>query len=182
MDSKKTLKEITINEEMRKKLKEPFGFLFKDIKEITNKFDLTNKKIFVVGDISVLNLIKLGKKNIKAFCNIYDHKTKRKRISFLSKFFLPNPSCVCKNPAGKITIDLMENLDTCIKKGGNLLVKGEEDLAALYLFTKLDKAQIVLYGQPKKGIVLTFCNLKTKKRANSILHSLEDEIYEYKKE
>ncbi len=163
---------FTINDEIRKQLKKPFGKVYPELDEKL----LKNKKIFAVGDVCVLKAIK---KNIPVFCNIYDYKSKR--IEFPEYRLLPKPDYTCRNKAGTISNDLIEKLRICIKNGGNLLVRGEEDLASLYLFSRLNKG-IVIYGQPDQGIVITECNEKTKKKAMSILHSLENEIYKNKEE
>jgi uncharacterized protein (UPF0218 family) len=54
------------------------------------------------------------------------------------------------------------------KKNARIYVHGEEDMAALYAIARA-KGKIVLYGQPKKGIVAVKVGIKEQTKAESLL-------------
>jgi uncharacterized protein (UPF0218 family) len=148
--------EIKISEELRKKLKKPLGKLVKnrDLKKFFKSLRQKKLKIIAVGDVTGKKLIEAG---ISPDLWIYDGKEMRKKV----KWEIPLPTHYAKNPRGKITESLQKAIDDAIKtKNSRVFVDGEEDLSALYCLLKFNA--LILYGQPKKGIVAVYPSKKPK--------------------
>ncbi len=160
--------EIKISEKTRKKLKKPLGTLVKnqDLEKFLKKLkrlkhERKKLKIIAVGDVTGKKLVEFG---IIPDLWIYDGKEMRKKV----KWKIPVPTHYAKNPRGKITESLQKAIENAIKiKNSRIFVEGEEDLAALYCLLKF-KA-LVLYGQPKKGIVAVHPSKKNLQKIKSIL-------------
>jgi uncharacterized protein (UPF0218 family) len=54
-------------------------------------------------------------------------------------------------------------------------VEGEEDLAPLYAHLLAPIGSIVVYGQPRQGVVVQLTSLATKERCRRLLESFEVE-------
>lgn len=163
-----------ITENAKKILKKPQGKLFKNISSLLPSLK-PNKKIIAIGDIVTISLIKCG---ILPFISVFDFKTKRKDLNKREKnFILKNISHFrkIKNNAGTISINLLNEAKKLLKKGGSLLIEGEEDLSALAFMLFADKNFYIIYGQPEKGVVLINCSKKTQRKAKKLL-SLFNEI------
>jgi hypothetical protein len=150
---------MKVPEKIRKELKKPLGRLVgnSEIKKLRAKGK--NKFIIAVGDV-------IGKKlkdaKINADIWIYDGRAMRKPVKWEIEF----PSHVVGNPPGNITPSLMRAIDDCIGKGkGRIYVKGEEDLATLYCIAVAPIGSLVIYGQPKEGIVIVDVDKQNKKKA-----------------
>ncbi len=125
-------------------LKEQHGPLFKNIDELERA--VAGKKVYSVGDFTSYSLI--GRK-IDLQAVFYDGKTRRGpipqyMIDGISKW--GESEVKVGNPKGTITEDLISVAKDCESK--RVYVEGEEDLAALALFTVLEYGSVVAYGLP----------------------------------
>ena len=78
------------------------------------------------------------------------------------------PTHIVGNPRGNITPSLMRAVDDAMRTGeGRILVKGEEDLATLYCIAVAPIGALVIYGQPKKGMVVVEVAKDSRKKAIS---------------
>ncbi|HIP74963.1 MAG TPA: DUF359 domain-containing protein [Thermococcus paralvinellae] len=162
---------------LRNDLKKPLGELVKG--ELPSPYILAKEKLreapylITVGDVVTENVLKLG---IKPSVAVYDHKTERNEY---------NPEIesnavilTARNPPGTITKALLNAIRKSIelaKRGMKVHIKvcGEEDLAAIpaVLYAPLDS--LVIYGQPKEGIVLIKVTPECKRRCAEILRKME---------
>lgn len=141
---------MKISEELREKLKKPLGNIV-TIQEIIN---LGSKRIVSVGDITTLKLLENG---LKPHLAIFDFRYMRKplpkdKTDILKKEF-PTRRKIA-NTAGELSDYLVKNAEKIFEEGGAIEIIGEEDLTALAFFKYLKNKDILVYGQPKKGIVL----------------------------
>ncbi len=126
-------------------LREQHGPLFKDMDELERA--VAGKKVYSVGDFTSYSLIGRNKIDLKAV--FYDGKTRRGpipqyMIEGISKW--GESEVKVGNPNGTITEDLISAAKSCESK--RVYVEGEEDLAALALFTVLEYGSVVAYGLP----------------------------------
>jgi len=156
-----------ISEKSRLMLKKPLGKLFKSVREL--KLSKAKHRIISIGDMITLELLDAG---IRPHLAVFDFKCMRKRLgkksmSILRKAF-PHPEKY-RNPAGTVSDQLISDASFLIKKGGALQIIGEEDLTALAFIRKAGKRDIILYGQPDKGMVLVKANKKILKKIDRFL-------------
>ena len=78
------------------------------------------------------------------------------------------------NEAGMISNELWNSIKVAIEDNTNtkIIVKGEEDLAALPVISMAKMGAKVIYGMPDKGMVVVDVNQQEKKRANSFLKQM----------
>jgi uncharacterized protein (UPF0218 family) len=79
------------------------------------------------------------------------------------------------NPAGVLTPSLCQALqDALIAEESVLLeVEGEEDLAPLIIHCLAPIGTVVLYGQPRKGVVMQVTTMDVKERCRNLLNLFE---------
>lgn len=165
------MKFFKITEDQRKILSKPIGSL------ITGSFKETAEKIksmykykeisFCVGDVVTKNFT-INK--IKFSVAIVDFKTERKEIedklSYDFKLF---------NPRGYINVEAWKILSLALEKNNGCIVfvEGEEDLLALPAIDVAKEGTLVVYGQPKEGIVVVEVDSKMKEFVREIISSSE---------
>jgi len=165
-----------ITPEMRLKFKEPFGILIQgSFVETMNKLvDIAEKEnppmIISVGDIVSRNL---HEHKIIPQLSITDNKSMRKIIkpqTFASKNLVK-----VKNPQGTITEEAIEAIRNALKgeRQVHILVEGEEDLLTLIAVVHAPENSLVIYGQPREGIVIVKVTPEKKAEATRILKIME---------
>ena len=163
-------------ENMRTKLKKPIGTLHKNITEIKPQLEkhiTENKTIISIGDVTTHNLVK---NNIYPQLCIIDNKIEREPTP--NKLNHTKNIYQIKNPPGTITDELTNTIKKAIdiiKKDNNqkiiIIVEGEEDLAVIPCIKEASNETLLLYGQPKEGVVLVKA-ADRKESANNILKKL----------
>ena len=139
---------FTLPEEHRKLFKEPFGTLHKNIGEILPR--LAGERVYAVGDVVTHNLQKNGITPDVAIVDGYTMRSPCKRVPEMSGHYIR-----VKNPAGCITDSLIRALDTAIANAPCMIfVDGEEDLAVIPMVIAAPVGSVVLYGQPREGVVI----------------------------
>ncbi|MBN2121689.1 DUF359 domain-containing protein [Candidatus Micrarchaeota archaeon] len=111
------------------------------------------KKVIAIGDEVVFNFLEAG---VVPFVSVFDFRTLRapvrgaveKRIS--GEY--PAPMRMEKE-AGELSMEMFVAARSLLKRGGALLVMGEEDLFALP-FAMIIEDEAVVYGQPGEGCVV----------------------------
>jgi uncharacterized protein (UPF0218 family) len=162
-----------INDKIRVELKQPLGKLVIGQPPETMKYlkkELAKKKpskLFAIGDCITLNLIKFS---IEADLYVVDNKIMRKPIQPLPLEKIK--TIKVKNPAGTITKEAFE----AIRKGSKsssvirILVDGEEDLLTLPAIKFAPIGTLILYGQPKRGMVMVRVTNTIQKKVDRILN------------
>ncbi|MGQ9468833.1 MAG: GTP-dependent dephospho-CoA kinase family protein [Nitrososphaerales archaeon] len=164
--------EYVLTEELREVLKEPLGLLisndnltYEEIKRHIGKSEM----IITVGDATTERLIQLG---IIPSIQIVDGKEMRvKRALPLSSV---EDLIRAQNPAGHISKEALMALSSAIKakKPVRVVIDGEEDLLTLPSVALSPDGTTVLYGQPKKGIVIIKVNRVSKRKAISYMNKM----------
>ncbi|MCX6776254.1 MAG: DUF359 domain-containing protein [Candidatus Micrarchaeota archaeon] len=161
-------------ESLRLELRRPFGKVLSNEELISA---LKNRKgmLITIGDDCSYSLIKAG---IMPDIVVYDLRIKRRDVigsvrDALSKF--DDGEVIVHNQAGVIMDELVESVKYAIEKGmGKILVKGEEDLAALVAMMYAPDGALIVYGQPDEGAVLVKMDEEARDRAVRAFESMEE--------
>jgi uncharacterized protein (UPF0218 family) len=157
---------MRIPETVKNELKKPLG-KFTDIKKL--KWFGKKRKIISVGDVCTLNLISAG---ITPHLAIFDFIYMRQELEndrrelLRRKFAKPKKY---KNPPGTLSKKLILDAKKLVKKGGGVLIDGEEDLTALAFILAADEEYLVVYGQPHKGMVMVIPEKEIKRKIKNWL-------------
>ncbi|MET1124604.1 MAG: DUF359 domain-containing protein [Archaeoglobaceae archaeon] len=147
---------LKLPEELRGELAKPQGKLYKDGEGVFERVEELNRaKIAAfVGDVVTALALKSGTRVDVA---VVDGKTLREEgVELkLSDFEILK----AKNPPGAVSCELVAALERAVElavSGAKVCVwvEGEEDLAALPLALLLPEGSIVIYGQPREGVVV----------------------------
>lgn len=153
---------VAVPEKFRRDLKKPLGKLYKDVEGI--RALRKAGRIVSVGDMCTIALLKIG---ITPHLAVFDYRCKRKRLgnadrSFLMKAF--KKKARYSNPAGTLSDKLLLDAPALMEKGGAIFIAGEDDLTTLAFILAGKDSDIVLYGQPNKGIVIVKPTKKLKRK------------------
>jgi GTP-dependent dephospho-CoA kinase len=167
-----------VTPETLQKFKEPFGTLIEgSFSETTARLQgIINRekpaKIISVGDTVSRNLHKY---NIVPQLAITDDKSMRKKLE--PKIFSGKKLVRIKNPQGTITEEAINAIRNAVEgnEATQILVDGEEDTLTLIAVLYAPENSLVLYGQPKKGIVLVRITAEKKAEAQQILKAMKKE-------
>jgi hypothetical protein len=161
-------------ENLREELRRPFGKVVNG-EELIKSLGERKGLLISVGDECSYFLIKNG---ITPDIVIYDLRVRRKDVigeirDALGKF--NDGGIIVHNEAGVIMDELIESVRDVLGKGsGKILVKGEEDLAALVVMMYAPDGASVVYGQPDEGAVLVEENEEVRNRAVRSFESMEE--------
>jgi len=168
---------LRLKGKLRLKLKSPLGELVTGtsrktmgrLREIVGSERPT--KLICIGDVVSRNAVKTG---IDVDVAIIDSKKMRRKaepliFDFKHRFYL-------KNPPGKINLEAYETFMKAFKESKVLVfVEGEEDLLTLPAVDVASENSIVVYGQPKRGIVVVRVNEETRRKVRLIMNSMVHE-------
>lgn len=127
-------------------------------------------KIVAVGDRVSGNILKSG---LRLDLAIVDNKVMRKPIKPLK--ISVDRTLHVSNPAGTLTDEACQAIKKAVSQEGRvkISVEGEEDLLALAAVLAAPEGSLVVYGQPKRGIVIIFVTDDSKKRVQAIVDRME---------
>ncbi|MDD5340510.1 MAG: DUF359 domain-containing protein [Candidatus ainarchaeum sp.] len=153
---------MKIPEAVKEQLKRPLGSLevdFRRIKQLSR-----GHRITAVGDICTLSLLALG---IRPHLAVFDYQFMRQKldsgmVSILEAHF--SKARHYRNPAGTLSEAIIKDAGRLMKEGGAVLIDGEEDLTALAFIMAGGKKDVIIYGQPHRGLVITRPDAKLKKK------------------
>jgi len=162
---------------LREKLKAPLGLLIqgsfrytmKKLKELIE--EAPPEKLIAVGDRVSRNMIS---KDMPLDVVIIDNKVMRKPIKPVE--LGTDRTYRVTNPAGTISPEAFKAIKEAVSLEGRskILVEGEEDLLTLVAVLSAPNGSMVVYGQPKKGIVIVQVTEDSKRRIREILEQMED--------
>ena len=165
-----------ITPELMEKFKRPFGLLLRGtfsqtmskLKEIVD----TEKPsiVITVGDTVSRNAHKQG---ITARLSITDNKSMRKRTE---PVVLESRKIMrVRNSQGLITEEAIATIKKALRSQDHvhILVDGEEDLLTLIAVLYAPDNALVVYGQPREGIVVVKVTEEKRAEAQKILDSME---------
>ena len=161
---------------LRKELKKPLGPLIEgSFQETAKKInELIRKKrpvkIIAVGDCVSRNMLENG---ISLDIAIIDYKVMRKPIPPWA--FEAENVFQARNPAGTLTEEAWRAVRTAVNSPGRskVIIEGEEDLIVLIAVLCAPAGSLVIYGQPKQGIVALNVDEETRRRVHSIIERME---------
>ena len=81
------------------------------------------------------------------------------------------------NPPGQLTPELLDVVRWALEQDQSVLVEvdGEEDLAPMFVLATAPLGTIVVYGQPRQGVVMRILDMEAKHRARNLLVHFEAE-------
>jgi len=168
------LQRFRLTEKLRNKLKQPLGKLIKGDEDITLEslkkiVEESNPELIIsVGDIVSRSILKIS---VPVNVRIIDNKAMRKDLEFFD--FKNKKTFHAYNPAGSIEIMAWQAIKEAIKSEDALvIIDGEEDLLALVAVIESPNNSLVIYGQPKEGIVIIEVDEIKKREAKSIIDSM----------
>ena len=79
------------------------------------------------------------------------------------------------NPPGQLTPELLEVIRWSLEQDDSVLIEvdGEEDLAPMFVLATAPLGTIIVYGQPRQGVVMRILDLEAKHRARNLLVHFE---------
>lgn len=161
---------------LRKKLKSPLGLLiqgsFRETMRRLKKIIENDKPstLISVGDVVSSNMIKHG---IPPRVLIVDNKVMRKRIAPIQ--VRVNRTLHLKNPAGTLAEEAWTVMREALRKKRQtrVVVDGEEDLLTLVAALCAPENSLVIYGQPKEGIVVVRVTREKKEHIRQIVDAMK---------
>jgi len=166
-----------LSEKLRNRLKLPLGELLSE-EELHRKISGRKGMLITVGDICTLSLLR--KRVPPDFCFI-DLKYERKELEEKERKEILGfgaDEIRAKNPAGTVSDEVFElcrDLFSEKKKQRctRIVIDGEEDLCAIPVMMFAPLGSLVIYGQPKEGVVLIEMNEGKRKLAEKIYGEFE---------
>jgi GTP-dependent dephospho-CoA kinase len=173
------LKRYCLPVELRDELRQLHGKLYHgDGIETTKNIikDLENcAKIISVGDIVTFNLLSAG---LIPDISFVDNRTKRSPVSEKIKQVTKQEhfrTITVESPPGIITEELLQEIQMAMESNEpiQLIVNGEEDLAALPAIAMSPISSVIIYGLPDKGAVVVRVTKSKKKEIQSLLNRMK---------
>ncbi len=165
-----------VTPEVLSKFKEPFGLLIEgSFSQTTNQLKeiLAQEKpstIITVGDTVSRNL---HNHHVRPQLSITDNQSMRKKLQ--PKIFPDKKIVQIKNPQGFITQEAISVIQEALKSENQvqIVVDGEEDLLTLIVVLYAPENALVIYGQPKTGIVVVKVTPEKRAEAQKIWNAME---------
>jgi uncharacterized protein (UPF0218 family) len=166
---------------MRKEMRKQYGVLYPGNAEETTQQILHDmgspSKLISIGDITTFNIIKCG---TIPDISVVDEKTHRKPvdIDIVKGIRHSNFKTIhVANPAGCVTRNLVSALSKAMDCDApvQIMVNGEEDLAALPAIVLAPPSSVVIYGLPNKGAILVTVTSGIKDQICSMLERMRCE-------
>ena len=132
--------------------------------------------LVAVGDVTVKGLMDM---EILPDIAFVDGQTKREALDFslqveAEKFSLRNSVL---NPPGQLTPALLDAVRWSLEQDESVLieVEGEEDLAPMFVLATAPLGTVIVYGQPRQGVVMRILDMEAKHRSRNLLVHFEAE-------
>jgi len=162
---------------MRQELKNPLGRLVtgdpSETVEVLREYIQETKPVAfaVVGDFTTKNILAAG---LHPDIYVVDHRVMRVDVDPLNhgerEIFKSD------NPAGTIDSKSWTALGKAVslKSRASVIVEGEEDLLVLPLISLMPLGSLIVYGQPREGMVLVEVTEEKKVWAEDFMARMED--------
>lgn len=160
-------------EKMRGQLSMPFGSLMDEKTALREAQGVEG--LVTVGDVVTLCMLDNG---VRPRLLIFDLVNERKEMPLLGERLaeVEGVTVKVKNPAGHITPDMVKQVKRALRseKRTKLQVVGEEDLAALVCAAYAPDGTRLMYGLPRKGIVLIEVDQQVRDKARVLIKAMEE--------
>lgn len=164
-----------LTEKLRRRLAKPNGELIKGTVEETTKrirAIIEREKptmIITVGDLVSRSLLDVG---VRPHVMVIDGKVMRRHVE--SPDMEERSVIKARNPSGVITEEAWNAVREAIRTGDAVvLVDGEEDLLALPAALEAPLGAMILYGQPREGVVIVRITESVKSEARAIAEEMK---------
>ena len=126
-------------------------------------------KIIAVGDRVSGNLLRSG---FSPNVIIVDNRIMRKPVAPLE--FDAEKTFNVRNPAGNVTDEAFQMVEKAVSSSYQVkvLVDGEEDLLTLVAVLSAPEGSIVVYGQPREGIVIVSVTQDSIRKITNIINRM----------
>jgi uncharacterized protein (UPF0218 family) len=161
---------LKLPEQQRHLFRKPFGTLYPSLDPVLPL--LKGRLFFSVGDVVTDYLLRAGYPPAVA---VIDGQTMRRPHEGVDvgAFQVIH----VKNPAGYITQDLTRAAREAVAALNTVVqVDGEEDLAVLPLALAAPDRSLILYGQPREGVVVLEISPLVKEQTRSLLDRFEHTV------
>lgn len=165
----------SITPELRVKFKEPFGTLVRGsfeetmgrMKEILEKEK--PPKLISVGDVVSRNLLEY---HLLPQITIIDNKCMREHRPTIQTI---GKKVHVTNPQGTISEEAIAAIKEALEKNEtiHIIVDGEEDLLVLTAVLYAPDNSLIVYGQPREGIVIVKATAQKKAEAEEFLKAMK---------
>jgi GTP-dependent dephospho-CoA kinase len=159
-------------ESMRGEFQRPFGPVVQtsELKKALRPDDV----LVCIGDHVSGTAIGLG---LKPKLIVVDYKTERHEIADVLRAVVSGYGKTVlrvPNPPATVTNELYAAVAQGLRLSGSVRieVEGEEDLAGLPVFAEAPEGTVVLYGMPKKGVVVVRVDEAMRRRARGLLERM----------
>ena len=162
---------------MREELKTPLGRLLRaDVSEnvvvLGELLEEMEPPCFAtVGDYVTLHVVGSG---LDPDLTVIDHRVMRHDVD---PFDSGRETVVIGNPAGTIRAEAQRVLWDAItlKKRLGVVVEGEEDLLVLPLMAMMPIGSVIVYGQPREGMVVVTLTEERRRWAKDFMAEMEED-------
>ena len=165
-----------MDEEIRKQLAKPFGPLMR-FEEALPAIARRKGLLIAVGDRTILNLLAQG---IRPDVGIYDGIIRREPIApgeleRIEQAGAEGTLLQAKNPAGAVSAAMETEIINALGAGrGWIRIDGEDDLASLVVMAEAKEGSLLLYGQPKEGVIVVKIDAEMKKKAKALRERIRE--------
>ncbi len=165
--------EIVIPEEIRERLKRPLGSLVRGCPENTSEVvrsvvsDRVGRLV-AVGDAVTKTLLSMG---LRPDVCIVDGKIERRPVE---KVVIEGAvELSCENRPGTISGQAYRTVVEALGMDGPVIVRvdGEEDLLGLVVMAEAPLGTLMLYGQPREGVVIVHVDGEVRKLARGLIEA-----------
>ncbi|WXG42872.1 MAG: DUF359 domain-containing protein [Promethearchaeati archaeon SRVP18_Atabeyarchaeia-1] len=171
-------KTAKLPDSLREELSKPRGKLVKgkqaEVSRRVFEFLENSKpsKIITVGDVVTRSMIDAG---LRPDLSIVDGKTLRGPEESID--YPVDRTYPLVNPPGLITANAWKIIGKALKEKGKIkvVVDGEEDLLGILVVLLAPKGSLMLYGQPREGIVIVTVDEQARRFAKGILKQMEEQ-------
>ena len=161
---------------LRERLSRPFGPVLGFDEAAARLARRRPQKVVAVGDQIVMNLLRADLKPDVAIVDLacQRHPVPREWERAMREAAGRGMDHSVPNPAGGVHPRMEEALRTLLADGsGWLLIEGEDDLCSLVVMASAPPQTLLLYGQPKMGVVWVEIDSQVQKLAQELLAKLK---------
>ncbi len=162
-------RDLYLPEEFRDEFKEPLGAKM-DEAELDSIDAQTH--FITIGDVVSLTFRRHG---MRPLLSIYDGNTERREMTDFARLVEGEVKEVVKNPAGRISVEMVNAVRRGIRGKFNLIrVDGEEDLAMIPCLLYAEEGTVVVYGMPRRCMMAVTTNEAVRKKAAELAAKMEE--------